>query len=218
MKGRLLSILLLLAATPAGAHTINYQLDRMSGGAVFGKYLLMGFKHIIPLGFDHILFITCLFFLNTQLKKIILQASMFTVAHSVTLALAMSGFIKPPAAVVEPLIAFSIVLLAGENLFTGKLRSFRLAMVFAFGMVHGMGFAGALSELGIPTYAFATALISFNLGVELGQLLIIASLYLLLARNFSARPWYRKAIVIPVNVLIAIFASVLTVERIFFSS
>lgn len=216
MKKIYLSLLAVVFALPAMAHTINYQLDKMSGNEVFLKYLGLGFTHIIPLGFDHILFIICLFFLNTSLKKVVLQASMFTVAHSITLGLAMNGIIKPPAAIVEPLIALSIVLLAAENIYSNKLRSWRMAMIFVFGMVHGMGFAGALSELGIPEYAFATSLISFNIGVELGQLTIIAGLYILLTKTFSEKPWYRKAIVIPANAMIAIFAAYLTVERIFF--
>lgn len=214
MKRALFIALLMVTAPPLFAHTINYQLDRMNGGEVFYRYLTLGFTHIIPLGFDHILFITCLFFLNTNLKKILLQASMFTVAHSITLGLAMNGWIKPPAAIVEPVIALSIVLLALENIFTNRLRSWRMIMVFLFGMVHGMGFAGALSELGMPDYAFATALISFNIGVELGQVAIILVLYASLTRMVSNRSWYRKAIVVPVNVLIAVFASYLTIERI----
>jgi hypothetical protein len=217
MNKSLITILLMLLAVTAVGHTINYQLDQMQDTQVFSKYLILGYKHILPWGVDHILFIICLFFLNTNFKKIILQASMFTVAHSITLGLAMSGIIKAPAAVVEPLIALSIVALAAENLLTNKVRPWRMAMVFIFGMVHGMGFAGALAELGIPRYAFATALISFNVGVELGQLTIILGLYLLLSRQFSEKPWYRKTVVIPANAIIAIAAACLTIERIFFS-
>src|ERR1700759_726413 len=103
-KLALLLLLLLCVSVPGFSHTINYQLDRMNDGDVFWKYLVLGFQHIIPLGFDHILFILCVFFLNTDIKKIILQASMFTVAHSITLGLAMYGIIKPPTNIVEPLI------------------------------------------------------------------------------------------------------------------
>jgi hypothetical protein len=198
------------------AHTINYQLDRMSGGSVFLKYLGLGYEHIIPLGFDHILFIMCVFFLNTSLKKIILQASMFTLAHSITLGLAMYGIINPPPNIVEPLIALSIVFLALENVFSNKVKSWRLVMVFLFGMVHGMGFAGALSQLGMPQYAFATALVSFNVGVELGQLTIILFMYLFVAKIFSNRVWYRQRIVIPASLVIALVAGYWTIERIFF--
>jgi hypothetical protein len=209
-------LVLLIAVTSLSAHVINYELDKMSSTTVFWRYILIGFQHIIPLGFDHILFITCVFFLNTNLKQVIIQASMFTLAHSITLGLAMYGIIKPPANIVEPLIAISIVFLAIENIVSDKVRPWRLVMVFLFGMVHGMGFAGALSQMGMPQYAFATALVSFNVGVELGQLTIILLLYFFISTPFRKFSWYRKRIVIPVSVLIALVDSYWTIERIFF--
>lgn len=205
-----------LLAAAGHAHVIDYELGQMSSGTVFWRYMLIGFEHIIPLGFDHILFITCVFFLTTDIKKVIIQASMFTLAHSITLGLSMYGIIKPPANIIEPLIALSIVFLAIENMVSDKVKPWRLVMVFLFGMVHGMGFAGALSGLGMPSYAFATALISFNVGVELGQLAIIFTLYFLVSRVFSRNPWYRQRVVIPISVLIALIATYWTVERIFF--
>lgn len=209
-------ILLLLAAAPLQAHVIKYELEKMSGDQVFWKYMLVGYEHILPEGFDHILFITCVFLLNTNIKQIILQASMFTMAHTITLGLAMYGVINPPANIIEPLIAISIVFLALENIYFSKVQPWRLVMVFLFGMVHGMGFAGALSQLGMPQYAFATALISFNVGVELGQLTIILLLYFLLARPFSKKVFYRKAVVIPISAVIMLIATWWTIERIFF--
>jgi hypothetical protein len=208
--------LLLMGSVPVLAHTINYQLDKMDNGSVFWKYLLLGYQHIIPLGFDHILFILCVFFLNKDIKKVILQASMFTIAHSITLGLAMYGIIKPPAGVVEPLIALSIVFLALENIYSDKIKPWRIVMVFLFGMVHGMGFAGALAGLGMPQYAFAAALISFNVGVELGQLTIILFMYLFVSRVFADKVWYRRRIVIPSSVIIAVIAGYWTIERVFF--
>ena len=213
-----LLLLLIIALQPVTAHTINYVLDKEDTGSVFLKYLVLGYEHIIPLGFDHILFILCVFFLNTNIKQIILQASMFTVAHSITLGLAMYGIIKPPANIVEPLIALSIVFLAVENIYSNKVKPWRMVMVFLFGMVHGMGFAGALSQLGMPANAFATALISFNVGVELGQLSIIMLMYLCVAKQFSAKYWYRNRIVIPASLVIALVAGYWTIERIFFVS
>lgn len=212
----LLLLLLVGASLPLSAHVINYELDRMSSNTVFWKYMLIGFEHIIPLGFDHILFITCVFFLNSDIKKVIIQASMFTLAHSITLGLAMYGIIKPPTNIIEPLIALSIVFLAIENMVSSKVRASRLVMVFLFGMVHGMGFAGALSQMGMPQYAFATALISFNVGVEIGQLAIILLLYFLVSSPFSKFLWYRKRVVIPISVVISLVAFYWTIERIFF--
>lgn len=205
--------LFLFVHVSVSAHAIAYELDKLDDSAVGWKYLCSGFKHIIPLGFDHILFILCVFFLNTSLRKIILQATMFTVAHSITLALAMYGKIDPPANIIEPLIALSIVFLAIENIFFTTVKPWRLAMVFAFGLVHGMGFAGALSEAGMPQYAFATALVSFNIGVELGQLAIILFMYFVVNRNFKHKAWYQSRIVIPASAAIALVACYWTIER-----
>ena len=217
MKKQLLFLaLLLMAVSPLSAHVIQYELDKMSSDTVFWKYTLIGIQHIIPEGFDHILFITCVFFLNPSLKKVIIQASMFTLAHSITLGLAMYGVIKPPANIIEPLIALSIVCLAIENIMSDKVMPWRLVMVFLFGMVHGMGFAGALSQLGMPQYAFGIALISFNVGVEIGQLSIILLLYFFVSAPFSKMPFYRRRIVIPVSTVIALVAAYWTVQRIFF--
>lgn len=216
MKNRILVFLtLLFTALVSQAHTINYTLDKKSDGAVFGQYLSEGFLHIIPLGLDHILFILCVFFLNTNLKQIILQASMFTLAHTITLGLSMYGIINAPAQIIEPIIALSIVFLAIENMYSDKVKPWRLIVVFIFGLVHGMGFAGALNDLGMPEYAFATALISFNIGVEIGQLAIILTMYFLVSRQFGKTLWYRSKLVIPTCMVIAAIAGYWTLERIF---
>jgi hypothetical protein len=215
-RGIVLLIVCLLACAPVAAHVLNYELDQQPQGSIFWKYLCLGYEHIIPLGFDHILFILCIFFLNTSIRKIILQATMFTLAHSITLGLSMYGIINPDPRIVEPLIALSIVILALENVFSGKVKPWRLLTIFLFGMVHGMGFAGALGSLGMPHYAFATALVAFNAGVELGQLSIILFMYFVVARTMSSLPWYRKSIVIPVSLTIAGVALYWTVQRTFF--
>lgn len=216
MKKILASLsLIFISSLATHAHTINYQLDKLKDDEVVSKYLELGFTHILPYGFDHVLFILCVFFLNTDLKKIIMQATMFTLAHSITLAMAVYGIITPPPNIIEPLIAISIVLLAVENIYSSKIKPWRMLMVFLFGLVHGMGFAGALSELGLPSYSFATALVSFNVGVELGQLTVIIAMYFLVSKIFSQKVWYRKRIVIPSNIAIALVALFWTFERIF---
>lgn len=216
MKKVSLAILLMLLNTLSlNAHTINYQLDKMKDDEVISKYLQLGFTHILPYGFDHVLFILCVFFLNTDIKKIILQATMFTLAHSITLAMAVYGLIAPPPDIIEPLIAISIALLAIENIYTSNIKPWRMLMVFIFGLIHGMGFAGALRELGLPSYAFATALLSFNVGVELGQLTVILLMYLIVSKLFSQKTWYRNRLVIPTNIAIALVALYWTFERIF---
>ncbi len=126
------------------------ELEKMSAAQAAILYLKLGYLHILPLGFDHILFVLSLFLLSPRLKPVLWQATAFTVAHSVTLGLAMYHIITPPARIVEPLIAISIVYVALENIFSPKLKPSRVAVVFLFGLVHGLGFAGALGRLGLP--------------------------------------------------------------------
>ncbi len=210
------TFLLLFIFCVVRAHTIDYELDPMEDGEVFSKYLGLGYTHILPLGLDHVLFILCVFFLNTDIKKVLIQATMFTLAHSITLGLAIYGYIQAPPDIIEPIIALSIVFLAVENLLSEKVKPWRMLMVFLFGLVHGLGFAGALGDLGMPRYAFFNALISFNVGVELGQLTVIALMYFVVAKLFSKKSWYRTRIVMPSSLLIALIAAYWTVERIFF--
>lgn len=217
MKKTALLLTIICAVFPAAAHVVNYDPDAVPTQQVFINYLVLGFEHIIPAGLDHILFICCIFFLNTNIKKVILQASLFTLAHSVTLGLAMSGIINPAAGIIEPLIALSIVFLAVENILSDKVKPWRIVMVFLFGLVHGMGFAAAIADTGMPRYAFAEALIGFNIGVELGQLSIILFLYFFIAKIFSRKIWYRPRIVIPISAVIALIACYWTVERAFFA-
>jgi hypothetical protein len=144
------------------------------------------------------------------------QSLAFTVAHSVTLGLAMYNVIKPSSKIVEPLIALSIMFVALENIFSPRLKASRIAVVFLFGLVHGMGFAGALQQLGLPKTSYLSSLVMFNVGVELGQLTIILSAYYLIGRWLGDKPIYRKAVVIPLSIIIAFIAAFWTVQRIFF--
>jgi len=203
-------------ALPASAHVAVQELDNLNKTDAAALYLVLGFKHILPLGLDHIFFVMSLFLLSPTLKPIVLQSTAFTVAHSVTLCLAAYNVINPPARIIEPLIALSIVYVALENIYSPRLKASRLGIVFAFGLVHGLGFAGALAEMGLPKNAYFTSLIMFNVGVELGQLTIILSAYFLLAKWFSQKPWYRRNIVVPLSFFIAVVAAIWTVQRIFF--
>ena len=177
------------------------------------KYTVLGFEHILPKGLDHILFIIALFLLSPHIRPLLWQVTGFTLAHSVTLALGIYGLVSIPAAIVEPLIAASIAFVAIENLFTDRLRRWRPATVFAFGLLHGLGFAGVLAEIGLPRDQFLTALVGFNLGVELGQLAVIAACFLGVGLWFRHRSWYRPAITMPASVAIAMVASVWVLER-----
>ena len=169
---------------------------------VVSEYLGAGFDHIIPKGMDHILFVLGLFLFSTRMRPLLWQVTMFTVAHSITLALAMTGAIELPARIVEPLIALSIAYVGMENIWHRSLHNSRLVLVFAFGLLHGLGFASMLAEFGMPEDAFATALIAFNVGVELGQLAVILVAFLAVGAWLGSKPYYRKIVVIPGSLLI----------------
>ena len=177
-------------------------------------YLKLGYTHVIPLGFDHILFILALFFLNSQLKTVVLQCSVFTLAHSLTLGLVAFGLFMPNVKIIEVLIALSILFTAVENIVTNTINPFRLLIVFAFGLVHGMGFANALLETGLPKEQFISSLLSFNFGVELGQLVVIVSAYFLVSKWFSNKVWYKERIIYPISVIIGCVAFYWTIERV----
>ncbi len=180
----------------------------------FVRFIILGFEHIIPKGLDHILFVLGLFFFALKLGPLLWQVTAFTAAHTVTLAMASLGLVTVPASVVEPLIAVSIVYVAIENIRgDGTMSRTRFAVVFAFGLLHGLGFASVLSELDLPASAFVVGLIAFNIGVEIGQLAVIALAALLLALPFGRQPWYRSFIAIPGSLVIAAIGAWWVVER-----
>jgi hypothetical protein len=181
--------------------------------AVFLQYLGLGFTHILPKGLDHIAFVLGLFLLSPRWKPLLVQVSAFTIAHSITLALSIYGVVSLSPAIVEPLIALSIAYVAFENLATKELKPWRPAVVFAFGLLHGLGFAGVLSELGLPRDQFLNALVAFNLGVEAGQLAVLALAFLLMAWPFARQIWYRRAVTIPGSLLIGLLGLFWTVQR-----
>lgn len=216
--GRKLGLLLLFLCVTNSlfAHVVITELENMSKTESAVLYLKLGYNHILPLGLDHILFVLSLFLLSPKLKPVLWQSLAFTVAHSVTLGLAMYHVIKPSAKIVEPVIAISIMYVALENIFSPRLKASRIGVVFCFGLVHGMGFASALSSLGLPSNSYLTSLVMFNLGVELGQVTVIVTAYLLLAKWFGNKPYYRKYIVIPLSGMIAAIAFYWTIQRILF--
>jgi len=207
------TLLAALLAEPAWAHVVVGEIEKMSKTSAAFLYLRLGYQHILPLGFDHILFVLSLFLLSPRLKPVLWQATAFTVAHSITLGLAMYHVIVLPAKIVEPLIAASIVYVALENIFSPTLKSTRVGVVFLFGLAHGLGFAGSLGQLGLPQNAYLLSLVMFNVGVELGQITIILLAFLLLGKWFGGKPFYRKAFVIPISAAIALLAGFWTVER-----
>jgi hydrogenase/urease accessory protein HupE len=181
---------------------------------ILAQYLSLGFRHILPQGLDHILFVLGIVLLTTELKPVLVQVTAFTIAHSVTLGLAMYGIISLSPRIVEPLIALSVAYVAIENIFLGRITLWRPAVVFGFGLLHGMGFAGALRELRLPEAEFLPALVSFNLGIELAQIAIVAAVFLTIAMWHRDKPWYRPRFVLPASAAIAATALFWTVQRI----
>ncbi len=186
----------------------------LTGLEVAWQYFVLGYTHILPKGTDHILFVVGIFLLSARWRSILLQVSTFTLAHSITLGLTMYGLVSLPARIVEPMIALSIAYVAIENLATSELKPWRLALVFSFGLLHGMGFAGVLRELGLPHSQFLTALLTFNVGVEAGQLTVIAAAALAVAPWRRNEPRYRRLIVRPASLIIAIVGLYWTIQRI----
>ncbi len=179
---------------------------------LIGRYVHLGFRHILPEGLDHILFVLGLFLFSTRLRPLLVQVTAFTVAHSITLGLSLYGVVRLPPGVVEPLIALSIVFVAVENIRTTELHASRTLVVFGFGLMHGLGFATALIDLGLPRRDFLTALVGFNAGVELGQLTVVAIAAATLGwlRHWSG---YRRMVVWPLSGGIALVAMFWTMQR-----
>ena len=211
----LLTAILLVGVLQVQAHTINYALEKAPTQDVVSFYLKLGYQHIIPEGFDHILFVVGLCLLSRKVKVILWQATAFTVAHSITLALSMKNVIVAPPAVVEPIIALSILFVAIENILLTELKPWRIILVFLFGLIHGMGFASSLNEIGLPRNKFLTSILSFNVGVELGQITIILAMFLFIIIPLGKQPYYRKWVVYPLSAAIGLIAAYWTVERVF---
>ena len=209
----LLGMLMMICMLPISAHTINYQLEKVPIQNVVWYYIQLGYKHILPDGFDHILFVAGLCLLSKRVSVLLWQATAFTVAHTITLMLSMKGIIVLPPSIVEPIIALSIAFIAIENMVMTELKPWRVLIVFAFGLVHGMGFASALNEMGLPRNAFYTSLLSFNAGVELGQISVISCMYFGLIYWFGNKTWYRQRVTYPISILIAMIAIYWTITR-----
>jgi len=179
-------------------------------GEQVGQYFRLGIKHIF-LGYDHIAFLLALMFVKRfmDLLKVI---TAFTVAHTLTLALAVLQIVKLPPQLVEVGIAVTIMYVAAENLWVTSTRH-RWMLTFGFGLVHGFGFANVLRELGLPSSGLARSLVSFNLGVEAGQIVIVSALWPLLWW-ISRQPWAAR-VRVGLSVVIFLFGAAWFIERVF---
>ena len=181
-------------------------------GKVWLRYIVMGVNHIVPGGADHILFALGLFLASTRITSLLWQVTAFTVAHSMTLALSLYGVFRLPSSVVEPGIALTIIFVGAENLFRTRVGPPRVLVVFAFGLIHGLGFASALRATGLPKSDFLEALVGFNVGVELGQLTVIVIAFLFVGW-LRTSVHYRNWVVVPGSLSITAIAVYWFVQR-----
>ena len=189
--------------------------DALSWPRQAALYLRLGVRHIVPEGADHILFVLGLFFLGVTWRKLLSQTTVFTIAHATTLFLSSYGIFSLPSRFVEPAIALSIAAIAIENIVSPRLGAARLVLVFGFGLIHGLGFASSLSDIPFPKRDFVLALLGFNLGVDAGQLFVIAVAFLLVGW-FRQEPWFRARIAIPASIAIAAIGTFWAIQRIVF--
>jgi len=170
--------------------TLDYFAGTRQGAlAVVRKFLPAGIHHIL-IGPDHLLFLVGLLLLGGTIRQLAVVVTAFTVAHSITLSLAALNFVTPPTRIIEPAIALSIVYVGADNLLVRDGRDVRAWIAFAFGFIHGFGFASVLREMELPSRALGWSLFSFNVGVEIGQLLVVvtvaSALAMLRARSEAA--------------------------------
>ena len=170
----------------------------------FINFFVLGVEHIIPKGLDHILFIFGLFLFSSSLKKLITQITIFTIAHSITLIFVSLSLMKINPQIVEPIIALSIVYVGIENIFKNYVKEYlRYVVILFFGLLHGLGFALVLSDIGYRSTDLFINLISFNIGIEVAQISLVLVLYLLIALNFAKSKNYRIFFQVPSSILIS---------------
>ena len=179
----------------------------------FSQFVGIGFDHVIPLGWDHILFIVGMALSSLLWRKLLVLVSLFTLAHTLTLGLAMYGLVEISPQIIEPLIAFSIAYVAIENLIIQQSMIRQSLVIFFFGLIHGLGFATMLKEFEMTQDSFLTTLIGFNVGVEIAQVAIVLAVVaiLLLMRKFALN--YRRLAIIPTSIIISIIGIWWGVER-----
>ncbi|MCA6104392.1 MULTISPECIES: HupE/UreJ family protein [Bradyrhizobium] len=207
------------ALLDAGNTTITLSAPTPPLGSTMRRYLLTGIEHIF-LGYDHIAFLVAVVLWARRLIPVIKIVTAFTIAHSITLSLAALGILVIPSRIVEPAIAASIVIVAVENFFSRDIER-RWRVTFLFGLIHGFGFAGALQEVGLPPNAVVPALAAFNVGVEIGQVVIVAIVLPLLGlvdRLFAAdrtHPARAASLVYAVSAVISLFGGYWLLTRVF---
>jgi hydrogenase/urease accessory protein HupE len=207
------------ALLDAAHQTLTISAPAPSVWSTMQRYLVTGIEHIF-LGYDHIAFLIAIVLWARRLLPVIKVVTAFTIAHSITLSLAALQIVVIPSTIVEPLIAASIVFVAVENFFSRNVDG-RWRVTFAFGLIHGFGFAGALQEMGLPANAVVPALAAFNIGVEIGQVAIVSIVVpalILLDRLFATdrtKPVRAAALVYTLSAVITVLGSYWLVTRVF---
>jgi hypothetical protein len=185
-----------------------------AAASVVPRYFVSGFTHILPDGLDHILFILALFFLSRSFGVLLVQLTLFTLGHSLTLGLALHGLVSMPTAIVEVAIALSISFIAIENLLLDRISRWRPWLVLGFGLIHGLGFAHTFNGTTLSEGDFLPALFSYNVGIEAGQIVVVGLAYAAVAAWWK-RDLYMKRIARPASTAIALTGFYWAVERCF---
>jgi hypothetical protein len=183
--------------------------------AVIKKFIPQGIHHIL-IGPDHLLFLIGLLLLGGSLRQLVLVVTSFTVAHSITLSLAALNLLNPPAHIIEPAIALSIVFVGADNLLASGGRDVRPWIALCFGFIHGFGFANVLSEMGLPAQALAWSLFSFNFGVEIGQLFVVIAVATVLGAIRSRSEWAGRKLAFAGSIAVICAGMFWFVQRLFF--
>jgi hypothetical protein len=184
-----------------------------------GTFIEFGYRHILPEGMDHVLFVAALYLNSRSWSSLLLQVTTFTLAHTITLGLASTGLVESPGEIIEPLISLSIALLAVEAILFRRANAWRLPVIFAFGLLHGLGFGSAM-RVYLQAADLSAGLTGVTLGVELGHLTVLVAtgaIAFVVERGFKAvkRPdLYRPAFVIPAAAVIALVGLYWTAQRI----
>lgn len=183
--------------------------------AVTGKFVPAGIHHIL-IGPDHLLFLIGLLLLGGSIRQLLPVVTAFTVAHSITLSLAALNIVLPPARVIEPAIALSIVYVGTDNLMVGRGRDVRAWIACAFGFIHGFGFANVLREMDLPARALGWSLFSFNVGVEIGQLLVVVAVASALAALRSRSESAGRQLAFAGSLVVVAAGAFWFIQRVFF--
>jgi hydrogenase/urease accessory protein HupE len=189
--------------------------SRQGVWAVVRKFVPSGVRHIL-IGPDHLLFLVGLLLLGGTIRQLALVVSAFTVAHSITLSLAALNIVNPPSRIIEPAIALSIVYVGADNLMVRGGRDMRAWIAFAFGFIHGFGFANVLREMDLPRTALGWSLFSFNLGVEIGQLVVVVAVASVLAALRSRSEAAGRQLALAGSIAVIVAGAFWFIQRVFF--